>query len=363
MTSCEPAIDTKDTGNSGSPVLRQSDLVSIGAHVYGGTHNSASVIGKYGNPYYDYIAAFDLPLTNDALNLIPVTGNPAISAPVPAGYGGQTPGSMVVTGPVICEVCKTREIKLPSGYPTGKASAPPASQSKDYGSSRPRISRGLVTHYGALQQDGSTNPNGQLTEAEEGLFMDVLKKAASVGAPLLGKALNTALPIALGPIGDPVGALAGFALNAAGRLCESAEAEGFIAGTTSQEGSMERAIMAEAALTAIQSMQLDPELEESIFTDMKSIVMKALPTVRKAAPQIMGAMMEPALRIALDSLHKYNQGGGAESFEDATPQPFHPNVQYSDAIDQPVDRNAETFLKHVHTGKSISDYPLRALFQ
>ena len=82
---------------------------------------------------------------------------------------------------------------------------------------------------------------------------------------------------------------------------------------------MERAIMAEAALSTIQSMQLDPELEESIFTDMKAIVMKALPVVRKAAPHVMGAMMEPALRIALDSLHKSNQNGGAESFEDATP--------------------------------------------
>ncbi|KAF3005596.1 hypothetical protein E8E13_000698 [Curvularia kusanoi] len=37
-------------GNSGSPVLRQSDLTSIGVHVLGGNPNSASVIqGKYGN--------------------------------------------------------------------------------------------------------------------------------------------------------------------------------------------------------------------------------------------------------------------------------------------------------------------------
>lgn len=89
---------TLRVGNSGSPVLRQSDLVSIGAHVYGGTYNSASVIGKYGNPYYDYIAAFSLPLSNDALNLVPVTGNTAISAPVPSGYGGQLPSSMGISG-------------------------------------------------------------------------------------------------------------------------------------------------------------------------------------------------------------------------------------------------------------------------
>ena len=328
-------------------------MVSIGAHVYGGTFNSASVIGKYGNPYYDYIAAFGLPLPNDALNLIPVTGNTTISAPVPAGYGGQTPASMAVSGSVICEVCKTREVKLPSSYPNGKASALLTTQPRESGSYRPQASRGLVTQYGAVPRSRTTGANGQMSEAEEASFMEILKKAASVGAPLLGKALNTALPIALGPIGGPVGALAGFALNAAGRLAESADAEALSDGPTGQEGSLERAIMAEAALSTIQSMQLPPEIEESIFTDMKSVVMKALPVVRKAAPHVMGAMMEPALRIALDSLHKYNQTGGAESFEDASPQPFRPNVQYSDAIDQPIDRNAEAFLKSVHSGKSF----------
>ena len=333
--------------------MRLTDLVSIGAHVYGGAFNSASVIGKYGNPYYDYIAAFGLPLPNDALNLIPVTGNTTISAPVPAGYGGQTPASMAVSGPVICEVCKTREVKLPSRYSNGKASALPNTKSIDFGSSRPQASRGLVTQYAAIPRSRTTGANGQMSEAEEGLFMDVLRKAASVGAPLLGKALNTALPIALGPIGGPVGALAGFALNAAGRLAESADAEALSDGPMNQEGSLERAIMAEAALSTLQSMQLPIELEEGIFTDMKSVVMGALPAVRKAAPHVMGAMMEPALRIALDSLHKYNQTGGAESFEDTSPQPFHPNIQYSHAIDQPVDRNAEAFLKGVHSGKSF----------
>ena len=35
-------------------------MVSIGAHVYGGTFNSASVIGGiYGNRYNDYLAVFD----------------------------------------------------------------------------------------------------------------------------------------------------------------------------------------------------------------------------------------------------------------------------------------------------------------
>ena len=66
--------DTSQIGNSGSPVLRQQDFVALGTHVYGGSLNSASVIGKYGNSYQDYIAAFSLPVPNDSMNLIPVTG-------------------------------------------------------------------------------------------------------------------------------------------------------------------------------------------------------------------------------------------------------------------------------------------------
>lgn len=57
-------------GNSGSPVLRQPKFDAIGAHVYGGTINSASVIGRYGNPYNDYLAGFGVQLSNDGLNIV-----------------------------------------------------------------------------------------------------------------------------------------------------------------------------------------------------------------------------------------------------------------------------------------------------
>ena len=158
--------------------------------------------------------------------------------------------------------------------------------------------------------------------------MDVLRTVAS------------ALPTGLGIVGGPIGALAGFALNAASNLtAESVEAESAMDGSTIHEGSMERAILAEATLSALQSTQLSPGLEESIFSDMKAAVMKALPVVRKAAPHVMGAMMEPALKIALDSLHNYNQRAatGAESFEATTTAPFRPTVLYSSNIDNPAD--------------------------
>ena len=269
-------------------MFRQHDLVSIGAHVYGGALNSASVIGKYGNPYGDYIAAFGLPLGNDGLNLIPVTGNGSQTQSGPRHKRGSTMTNLIQNG----GVTQARN---------GKARSP-------------------------------------RTEAEEEGFMDVLRTVAS------------ALPTGLGIVGGPIGALAGFALNAASNLtAESVAAESVLDESTINEGSMERAILAEATLSALQSAELHPDLEESIFDDIKDTVMKALPVIRKAAPHVMGAMMEPALKIALDSLHNYNQrsAAGAESFEATTSEPFRPTVVYSPDIDNRADHQTEAFLDYL----------------
>ena len=170
--------------------------------------------------------------------------------------------------------------------------------------------------------------------------MDLLRTVAS------------ALPIGLGMVGGPIGALAGFALNAASNLAaESVAAGSALDESTINEGSMERAILAEATLSALQSAELSPDLEESIFDDIKDTVMKALPVIRKAAPHVMGAMMEPALKIALDSLHNYNQesAAGAESFETTMSESFRPTVLYSSDIDNRADRQTEAFLDHLQT--------------
>ncbi|CAD6585747.1 MAG: hypothetical protein ASARMPREDX12_002107 [Alectoria sarmentosa] len=338
-TMLEYQIDTYG-GNSGSPVLRQQDLVSIGAHVYGGTLNSASVIGKFGNPYGDYIAAFGLPLPNKALNLIPVTGNTAISAPVPSGFGSSIPGSMAVTSHKGETRQASRTQHTTQAQYASRAPVPPQTQPRSQQQRRTSGMTKLIQNDGSAQGRSLTGKS-QLNEADEEGFMDVLRTVAS------------ALPVGLGLIGGgPIGALAGFALNAASKITtESMVTEGAMDASDIHEGSMERAILAEATLSALQSAELHPDLEESIFSDMKKTVMDALPVIRKAAPHVMGAMMEPALKIALDSLHNYNQkvASGAESFEAASSEPFRSTVQYSSAIDQPADHQAEAFLDHLQS--------------
>ena len=267
------------------------------------------MIGRYGNPYNDYISGFDVKLNNDGLNIVPVR------ATGPAPFSIQ-PNDKYTAGQ--------------SGYQTRKG----------YQQS------GFLAPSAALTPSRSNGTQAQYrAESDEEGFLDIMKSALRVGAPLLGGALKTGLPLALGPLGAPIGALAGLALNAAGKLAESTDAESFDP-SEAQEGTMERAILAEAALTAMQKMDLHPDDQESIFSDMKDYVMKAAPTVKKVAPRVMGAMMEPALRIALNSLHNYNEQGhsGTEAFEDQSSEPFRLNVTYSNAIDQRGDRNAEAFL-------------------
>ena len=191
---------------------------------------------------------------------------------------------------------------------------------------------------GGVAQGRNVTTRNQRTKAEEEGFMEVLRTVAS------------ALPTGLGIVGGPIGALAGSALNAASNLtAESVAAESVLDEPTIYEGSMERAILAEASLSALQSAELPPGLEESIFDDIKDTVMKALPVIRKAAPHVMGAIMEPALKIALDPLHNYNQrsAAGAESFEATTSEPFRPTVLYSPDIDNRADHQTEAFLDHL----------------
>ncbi|MCJ1405732.1 hypothetical protein MMC11_008962 [Xylographa trunciseda] len=81
-------------GNSGGPILRGSDLVAIATHVYGGSYNTASLLGRYGNPIQDYIGALQVPLANAGqINMVPV-GDEHISQ------------ANAATGPQVKEITK-----------------------------------------------------------------------------------------------------------------------------------------------------------------------------------------------------------------------------------------------------------------
>lgn len=273
-------------GNSGAPVLKEDHLDSIGTHVYGGTFNSASVIGRYGNPYDDYLMGFDVKLGNDGLNLVPVgaaaaaaaAGAPTVSASKVHGRSGAT---------------KTTSAKTKRGYQAAN----------DLGSN--------------------------FDTDEEGLF-DTIRGALQI-------------------VGGPVGAVSGATLNAVAPILESANSQDYSA-SSAQEGAMERAILAESALLPIQKMDMHPDDRENFFSDMKSHILEAAPAIKRAAPYVMSAITEPVLRIALELLHNHNQqgSGGRQSSEKLGNQSVGLNANYSNKIDQPGDRDTEAFIQSLH---------------
>ena len=271
-------------GNSGSPVLRQKDMVSIGAHVYGGPFNSASVIGLLGNPYYDYIAAFDIPAAKyEKSGLKTVKGLSYVR--IPANTIPQD----------VNKASTALALHPPKLFPTVGVTAPNGVPSKGAQKFN-RTSNDFAS-------PDKARPSQNYAESDEEGFFDIFKAVVKTAAPIAGNILKTGLPIVLGPVvGGPVGALAGVALSAAGRLAESAEES--LDAEPNNDGVVERAILGEAALAAVMSKKRAKLESLGVFKEMGTVVNQLNPAIKQASPHIMGAVMEPALRVTLDALNQ-----------------------------------------------------------
>ena len=327
-----PGIALTVQGNSGSPVLRENDHVAIGVHVYGGDPNSASVIGMYGNPFLDYVAAFDLHARK--VQLPGAASTPGIQyVTVPTS---KTPD--VLKGPVDLTRGGIGRFTREHGFDHSNYSS---DQTADYGHNGTHHYNG--NHYGngnhysgghesyaghsghhrskhsptinvTRSHDLYSRPGNVVSSGhslnEEGFF-DFLKQGVKIGGPLLNGVLSTGLPMVLGPLGGPVGALASVAISAAGKLAEShTGAESFGDPT---EGVAERAILAEAAFTAMMKMDKQKLAEEGFFDDMRKVISRVGSVVKNVAPKVLDVVAEPTLRLALDALQKGSHGS-AEGF-------------------------------------------------
>lgn len=322
--------------------MRENDHVAIGVHVYGGDPNSASVIGMYGNPFLDYVAAFDLHARK--VQLPGAASTPGIQyVTVPTS---KTPD--VLKGPVDLTHGGIGKFTREHGFDHSNYSS---DQTANYGhngthnfngshygngnyhsgghhggSHHNRGHESYVSHSGHYGNKHSptinvtqnldlySHPRNVVSSGrsldEEGFF-DFLKQGVKIGGPLLNGVLSAGLPMVLGPLGGPVGALASVAISAAGKLAEShTGAESFGDPT---EGVAERAILAEAAFTAMMKMDKQKLAEEGFFDDMRKVISRVGSVVKNVAPKVLDVVAEPTLRLALDALQK-GPHGGAEGF-------------------------------------------------
>ncbi|KAK6854769.1 ATP synthase F1 [Apiospora arundinis] len=326
----EYQIDTYG-GNSGSPVIRESDNVSIGVHVYGGNPNSASVIGMYGNPFLDYVAAFDmhahkvgLPGSTSTPGVqyitVPTSKTPdAVKGPVDltkSSYGVFNPQqgftrearSSTSPGPAPQHPSENGGFQYSHGA-HGQRTDHSGSHHHDHSPrhARQQSSVAWQSRHGNGSATNGYNMSGSKIERPKrgpwvassfghgrGRIFDFLKKGIKVGGPILNNVLGTALPIALGPLGGPISSLASIAISAAGKLAEA---------------SRERAIMAEAAFQAMMKMDHQTLAEEGFFGDMWNIAKKMAPVVKQVAPKVLQVVGQPALQIALQSLGNVQKSG------------------------------------------------------
>ena len=363
--------------------MRENDHVAIGVHVYGGDPNSASVIGMYGNPFLDYVAAFDLHAHKVQLPgvastpgiqyvTVPTSKTPdVLKGPVDLTHGGigrftrehgfdhssyrsgqaasydyggshngdgghhrgghrrgghhdggheSYAGHLGYHGskhsPAI-DVTRSHESYAGHlGHHESKRS-PTIDVTRSHESYASRLGHGskhsptidVTQSYDLYSRPAKVVPPGHSLD-EEGFF-EFLKQGVKIGGPLLSGVLSTGLPMVLGPLGGPVGALASVAISAAGKLAEShTGAESFGDPT---EGVAERAILAEAAFTAMMKMDKQKLAEEGFFDDMRKVISRVGSVVKNVAPKVLDVVAEPTLRLALDALQK-GPHGGAEGF-------------------------------------------------
>lgn len=165
---------------------------------------------------------------------------------------------------------------------------------------------------GGDETDLGGGPNtlgGSIPGVDEG-FLDILNKAIAVVKPIATNVLKVGLPIALGPVlGGPVAALAGVALNVAGKIAASSTGtEADIGKSYTFEGVAERAILGEAAIACLKKMGNDKCKETGIFDSMAQDVKTLAPTVQRVAPKVVPFVAEPALRMSLNSISKIQAG-------------------------------------------------------
>lgn len=320
-------------------------MVSIGAHVLGGSINSASVIGSFGNPYNDYIDAFDMkPAEFRTPGVQPVPGLTFVCVPTNrASKNSASLGSRQID-----HAGNSGTSRYNGGIGTGpyNGNIGIAASNGSIGSNP--YNRGRVSN--GLNQNRFRDKGDQLTDES---FFSILRNAISIGAPILGDVFQTALPLALGPIGAPIGALASIALAAAGKHAESSSAESYMPGNIGSDGAVERAILGEAALAAVMTMKRQQLEEDGILHDMAKTVKQLSPTVKQVSPHVMGTVTEPALRIALDSLKTTDKPDADSGFGSI---PFHQLYQEKGGVQKRhVDLNTEAFVQGLITESGGSE--------
>lgn len=378
--------------------------MSIGTHVYGGNPGLASAIGILGNPYNDYLAAFSVeskipgpqgfqPVAPLSFVRIPTTRELPQTLNVEKPNLDQTAHDKIEHIEIFQSKTNTsdRHIQTNGSSDQTRFQAQPNASSNQSGFQAQPNASSNQTGFQAQPNDSFTQSgfqeepkrsdyqikndtlgtqttltNGQITPKSniyDSEFFEILKLGIKLSDPILSDILHVHSSIVLGPIGSPLGALAGAILASAGKLATNLPSpiHDFRQGLT-YDGVLERAILGEAAFTVVMSMKRRKLEEDGIFADMAKIVNKIAPGTKRVAPYIMHILTAPALRIALNALHdkpgssEYKPEATASGHETPFAQPYVPsNGTLAPEVDSFLKRLSTHCINHNESKDSFSN--------
>ena len=147
-------------------------MVAVGTHVYGGRYNTASLLGRYGNPIQDYIGALEVPLADAGqINMVPV-GEAYISQ------------ANAATGPQVNEITKLGDnVVVPTINPNEPVN----------GTSSEGVTNGTTTNRTTSDIEGN-KPEFWIFEGAEEIFKLTKDFASTIGPMIAGPIGAVILP-------------------------------------------------------------------------------------------------------------------------------------------------------------------------
>ena len=204
-----------------------------------------------------------------------------------------------------------------------------------------------------------------MPESRRNVFLDlfdVIEAAIRVGGPTTSNPLQLDMPLAFGSIGVALGPLANVALSAAGMASmPDPRVKSILIDELFSEGSIQRAILSEAAFGVFVEIDEDYLRESGFFQNMKDVVLSLTPVVKKLAPHLVGVLLEPALRISIETLQKKDVAStypGEANFQTAK---WHiPKVLPDDSVRRfGNDSGVERFIQALLQASLHPQYPYR----
>ncbi|KAK6215442.1 hypothetical protein QIS74_08461 [Colletotrichum tabaci] len=260
-------------GQSGAPIVRRGDMMVIGTHCYGGggfeSNSGNSIGGQFGNVYSKYIDLFIQPM--DAPN-----GKAAIVA---LGHASNANGQAVPSSQVISNGQVTKS-QIVNG----------------------QVGNGLALINKNNYNYNNNSVSGPPVGDAEG-FVDILRavgKVGSVALPIAGSILG-------GPIGGGIatvaGSLLGMVSGAESALDNGASSPESFAPHQLSRGAAERAVLAEAALQTIVSLDRG-DVAEGLIDDVVSTFKRTAPKLEDLVKVLRPILTQQALEIAVKGMNR-----------------------------------------------------------